>query len=517
MMNEYFALVRKRCAEYGIDPNQIPSFDKVSTEELIEIQEKYSETLSVIKIFISQFLSKTKGIPLLVTVTDDKGTFIEYMGDETLQDTIVKLAGLQKGIQFTERKAGVSSVLAAIELKKPIQILGTEHYHHFLHSAACYSAPLYVNDRLIGTISVMTFLDFAHPMILTTLETVVDSIKRELDLREENRYLDEMNKMMLEHSSIGYIVTEESGKILNVNSKAKAILSGTKIEQHYIQEITPLNEIYNRFKQGDMIQNYEIIIENSKNLVCLVDCFPFQEGTLIQLHDITEYKKTEAYIQNTEKLTIVGQLAAGVAHEIKNPLTTLKGFIQLMQQNLYSETYTPVMLKEIERINEITNEFLVLSRPTVLSKELNDIKKLFVEIEVLLSSIGILKNIDFVKNFKDVPSIYCDGNQLKQVFINIFKNSVEALDHNGQVHLTVDLHNSHHIMIRFEDHGKGFPDHILTKLGQPFVTTKENGNGLGIMVCKRIIETIHMGQLNMYNKANNTGAVVEIILPISTD
>ncbi|MEB1808924.1 MAG: hypothetical protein LPK26_16820 [Bacillaceae bacterium] len=514
MLKDYLTEVKARCLEYDLNPNELPSFDQISTEELTAVQQKYTDTLAVINEFINKFLKKTKGIPLLVTVTDDKGTFIEYMGDESLSATIVEQAGLQKGIQFTEKKAGVSSVLAAIELNRPVQVLGADHYHHFLHSAACYSVPLYVNERLIGTVSIMTFLDFAHPMILTTLESVVDSIQRELDLREENQYLDQMNQMMLEQSNIGYIVIDEKGKVVKVNPKANSFLSRMQKECRYIQEIEPLNDLYNQFKEGKTIQDYEVVIQNHKNIICLADYFIFQEGCLIQLHDITEYKKTEAYIQNSEKLSLVGQLAAGVAHEIKNPLTTLKGFIQLMQQNLYNEAYTPVMLKEIERINEIANEFLVLSRPTVLSKEQYDIRKLFVEMDVLLSSLAITKNIEFRQNFKETPRIYCDGNQLKQVIINLFKNSVEALDQNGQIDLTLQPYDSQNILIRIEDNGPGFPEQIIHKLGQPFVTTKESGNGLGFMVCKRIIETIHMGQLNIYNKENG-GAVVDMILPVS--
>ncbi len=183
-----------------------------------------------------------------------------------------------------------------------------------------------------------------------------------------------------------------------------------------------------------------------------------------------------------------------------------------MQENRYDQSFTPVMLNEIERINQITNEFLVLSRPTVLSKDWYDFKKLFVEIEVIFSSLAISKNIEIIQTYTDIPRIYCDGNQLKQVFINIVKNSAEAVGHNGKIHLKFQSYDEEHILIRIEDNGKGFPNHILNKVGQPFVTTKENGNGLGIMVCKRIIETIHFGQLNMYNNESN-GAVVDIILP----
>ncbi|GAE25580.1 sensor histidine kinase [Halalkalibacter wakoensis JCM 9140] len=462
-----------------MDPSKIPSFSKVTAEELAKMEMEYNEMIVVIHFFIKKFLEKSKGIPLLVSVTDQNGVFIESIGDKSMKDTMVHHAGLQKGIQFTEEKAGVSSVLAAIELNRPIQLLGSDHYHHFLHSAACYSVPLSVNNKLKGTISVMTFLNYAHPMILTSLETVVDSIQRELDLREQNRYLDQINQMMLEKSTIGYIVIEKNGHIITANPKAKSLMPALEKKGQFIHDIKEFHDIQEFIEQGNSLNDYEMVLRNPQTSICLVDCFPFLEGSLIQLYDISEYKKTESYIQDAEKLSILGQLAAGVAHEIKNPLTTLKGFIQLIQENQYDESFTPVLLKEIERINHITNEFLNLSRPTVNAKDWYVMSKLFTELEVILSSLALPKNIDFVLNLEDVPAMYCDGNQLKQVFINLFKNSVEAVEQNGVISISVQLASAQSIRIRFEDNGEGFPNEILTKAGQPFVTTKQGGNGLG--------------------------------------
>ncbi|MDT8862567.1 ATP-binding protein [Alkalihalobacillus sp. MEB130] len=513
MLEAYIAEVKERCARCGVDPMVIPILQKVTAEELEEIRMEYKETLEVVSFFMNKFLSKSEGIPLMVTVTDTKGTFIEYIGDKSLEKTVVQATGLQKGIRFTEDKAGVSSVLAAIELEEPVQLLGTDHYHQFLHSAACYSAPLHVNGTLKGTISMMTFMDYAHPMILTSLETVVDSIQRELDLRERNRYLDHMNQMVLEQSTIGYIVIDKSGKIVTTNPKARALLPGLGQEVHFLQDIESFEEIRDQIEHGQSINDYEIVICDSQTSICLVDCFPFLEGSLLQLYDITEYKQTEAYIQDAEKLTILGQLAAGVAHEIKNPLTSIKGFIQMIQEKRYHESFTPILLQEIERINQITNEFLTLSRPTVLSKDWYAIHTLFAEIDVLLSSLALPKNVEFVKNFDDVPLIYCDGNQLKQVFINLFKNCVEAVGHNGIITVSVQVSSQETIVIRFEDDGQGFPDHILTKVGQPFVTTKKGGNGLGLMVSKRIVESTHEGNLCIYNNRGSGSAVVELVFP----
>jgi signal transduction histidine kinase len=512
MLDNYIAKVRKRCLEQNLDPNVIPTFTRISQEELLEIKEEYKDTLKIIKSFMIKFLGKIKGIPLMVAVTDNKGNFIEYLGDESLKDTVVNQIGMREGVQFATEEVGTSSIVAAIDLKQSVQLIGTDHYHYFLHQTACYTAPLFIRGNLIGTISIMTFLDHASPMIRASLETLVDSIERELALLEQNRYLDEMNEMILNQSSTGYIVLDESGRIEKVNPRACSIL---KARITHIKEIDTLYQLHQQFAEGKVIRGKKLVLQGTnENITCLVDYFDFNDGGLIQLHDISEYNKTESYIQNAEKLSILGQLAAGVAHEIKNPLTTLKGFIQLIQENRFSESYTTVMLNEIKRIDQITNEFLVLSRPTVQAKQLYDIQQLFGELEVLLSSFAIPKNIQIDRSIAEIPAIYCDANQLKQVFINIVKNSVEVLSYNGKILISVQPYTSSEILIRFEDDGSGFPQHILHKVGQPFITTKENGNGLGIMICKRIVEAIHSGSLKVYNSTNG-GAVVDIILPHS--
>ncbi|WP_404347666.1 hypothetical protein LG311_18405 [Sutcliffiella horikoshii] len=514
MLEEYITKMRERCHTNKLDPHVIPTFNSLSDDELSQIQSEYRDTLDIIRLFMNTFLEKSKGIPILVAVTDEKGNIIEYLGDPSLEDTVVNQVGLKKGVQFSEAQAGVNSVLAALDLGIPVQMIGEEHFYYFLHQTACYSVPLYHKNQVVGTISMMTFVQVANPLIMASLETVVDSIQRELNLLEKNRYLDEMNHMVLEQSNTGYIVVEENREIVRINPKARDILGLPQdYESFAIDELMLLSRVHDLYVRGEVIQDYKIIFQNKhETRTCLVDFFPFQRGTLIQLHDITEYTKTESYIQNAEKLAIVGQMAAGVAHEIKNPLTTLKGFIQLSKEGGPSNAFPEIMLKEIERIDQITNEFLVLSRPTVQRKDWHDVRDLIREIEVLLSSFAIIKNVEILYDFQDVKPIYSDGNQMKQVFINLVKNSVESVEQNGKLTISVRPHGDNHLLVSFNDDGNGFPDQILHRMGQPFLTTKKDGNGLGLMICKRVVEEIHNGKLCIQNN-NNGGAVVDIILP----
>jgi two-component system, sporulation sensor kinase A len=233
------------------------------------------------------------------------------------------------------------------------------------------------------------------------------------------------------------------------------------------------------------------------------------------MRDITERKRTEEMIRKSEKLSVVGQLAAGVAHEIRNPLTSLKGFLQLLNsKNLGYENYFEIMQAEIERINFIVNEFMIVSNPQVVrALEEKRLECILQNIVLLLSAQANLINVQIItEHDSDIPLIKCDENQLKQVFINILKNALEAMNNGGIVRIQVKNIQPNQILIRFIDQGIGIPEDQLPKLGEPFHSTKETGTGLGLMVTNKIIEG-HKGRLSITSQVNQ-GTTVEIILPI---
>lgn len=233
------------------------------------------------------------------------------------------------------------------------------------------------------------------------------------------------------------------------------------------------------------------------------------------MRDITERKRTEEMIRKSEKLSVVGQLAAGVAHEIRNPLTSLKGFLQLLNsKNLGYENYFEIMQAEIERINFIVNEFMIVSNPQVVrSLEEKNLESILRNIVMLLDAQANLINVQIITEYdRNIPIMKCDENQLKQVFINILKNALEAMDNGGIIRIQVKNIQRDQILIRFIDQGVGIPEEELPKLGEPFHSTKEKGTGLGLMVTNKIIEG-HKGSMSIKSKVNQ-GTTVDIILPI---
>lgn len=229
------------------------------------------------------------------------------------------------------------------------------------------------------------------------------------------------------------------------------------------------------------------------------------------IRDVTEEKQAQELLLRTEKLSVVSELAAGIAHEIRNPLTSVKGFLQLVKsQSVENHIYYDIMLSEIDRIDLILGELLMLAKPQGAHFQRKNICSMIREVVTLLEAQANMCNVQIVtRSVLDEIYIQCEEYQLKQVCINFIKNAIEAMPDGGQ--LTIDLErDGENVFIRFMDQGIGIPKHVLDKLGQPFYTTKEKGTGLGYMVSKKIIEN-HDGMVQVCSEENK-GTTIEIRL-----
>ncbi|SFD78362.1 two-component system, sporulation sensor kinase A [Lentibacillus persicus] len=227
--------------------------------------------------------------------------------------------------------------------------------------------------------------------------------------------------------------------------------------------------------------------------------------------DITDKRDAEELMARSEQLSVAGQLAAGIAHEIRNPLTSIKGFLQLLQAGVNrEEEYYKIMVDEIEKIEKITSELLFISKPMTDYKKIENVSEMINDVVTLLAPQAKLKNIILLWEQHNGQSVICDRSQLKQVFINLLKNAIEAMDRPGSITINNYLKNNE-IYIDIIDEGTGIPDEIMTKLGEPFFTTKQNGTGLGLMITRHILER-HGGKLEaLRNKT--LGSTFRVILP----
>lgn len=231
-------------------------------------------------------------------------------------------------------------------------------------------------------------------------------------------------------------------------------------------------------------------------------------------NDITERKKTEEVLHQQDKLAAVGQLAAGVAHEIRNPLTTMKGYTELLQldeTNEERQEYLSIILDEIDRVNNIVEDFMVLAKPKAAELEERDIIPIiknvisFLEFEARKRDVKIRFEYE-----RDIIQIECDENRLKQVFLNFIKNGIEAMPDGGDITVRAAIINNQ-VQIAIQDTGVGIPQEKLKNIGEPFFTTKKNGNGLGLMVSFKIIES-HNGKVFIESELNK-GTTFNIVLP----
>ncbi|MGC4377898.1 PAS domain S-box protein [Fictibacillus sp. Mic-4] len=233
--------------------------------------------------------------------------------------------------------------------------------------------------------------------------------------------------------------------------------------------------------------------------------------------DMTKKKQAEEMMRKSEKLSVLGELAAGVAHEIRNPLTSLKGFAQLLKEakDEMKMEYIDIMLSELDRINDIVGELMLVAKPQAVQYEYRNFNELLYSVVRLLDTQAIMKNIQIKCDIdSNLPPVYCVGNQMKQLFINLLKNSIEAMDNGGLIQLTAFYQNGN-VRAILEDEGGGIPKDRLTTLGEPFYTTKEKGTGLGLMVCFSIVKE-HRGSIQFFSEEGR-GTRVEIQLPISVD
>lgn len=334
-------------------------------------------------------------------------------------------------------------------------------------------------------------------------------------------------KSLFVHNSDAILTLNLDGKLIEVNQATEKLIGYTMKELQSIgwdSIIVPEDRDRHRvhYKDVNYDKTHEINVSithknGSKRGISIKTVPIIHENEMIGIYeivkDITESKLAEEMISRSDKLSAIGQLAAGVAHEIRNPLTTLKGFVQFLKPSI-DKNYVEIMLTELDRINLIVSEFLFLAKPQGIKFQLTDLNKILESIISLLKTQAIIKNIQihFEYDF-EILLIKCEQNQLKQVFINLLKNAIESMESGGEITVRAKKMNEEWVSIMIIDQGIGIPEEQIPKLGEPFYTSKVEGTGLGLMVCFRIIEN-HGGSMIISSKPNK-GTSVEVCLPIN--
>ncbi|WP_307471063.1 ATP-binding protein [Cytobacillus purgationiresistens] len=199
-------------------------------------------------------------------------------------------------------------------------------------------------------------------------------------------------------------------------------------------------------------------------------------------------------LQTADKMNAISQLAASVAHEIRNPMTTVKGFMQLMQtdQNLNQkqQQYISVSLKELERTNQIISDFLTLAKPSYSLTEMIHLEEVINDVVIFMQSFAHISNVSLIASVN--PNLYIKGNpnELKQLLINLIKNGIESMENGGNIEVMA-VSEGEYAIVSLKDEGAGISKKQLKQIGQPYYSTKSRGTGLGLMIAFDIIKRMN--------------------------
>ncbi len=277
-------------------------------------------------------------------------------------------------------------------------------------------------------------------------------------------------------------------KVLIARDQCKLItlmLKQLKNPEEYIARekelyIYPTKESYDVFelKDGRFIERYSKPQRFDNDIA----------GRVLSFRDITNQKQSEKKMANLERLNLVGEMAAGIGHEVRNPMTTIRGFLQMLinkQECIKYWDYYKLMIEELDRANGIITEFLSLAKDKIICRHLKNINDIINSLIPLIEADAIISNKYIKLELSPIPELYLDEAEIRQLILNIVRNGLEAMLPGGYLTIKTYLEKDE-IVLAISDQGTGIVPEVLDKISAPFFTTKDQGTGLGLSICYTI-------------------------------
>lgn len=419
-------------------------------------------------------------------------------------------------------------------------------FETFLASAGVdrlYCVPLLAKARPIGVLVVCGGAEEEFSNEQINLLAVVSS-QAALAIDNAKLYTETENRLreiscikrftdtVLANVSTGIIVVDRECKVRLVNEAARRLCSDLGFvgdgdrccqPEMLVEHEALIGPILHTLATGESSSNYPCVIQGpGREMALEVQVTPLPgengiEGTIVLLRDMTERLRLEEKVRQTERLAAVGELAAGAAHEIRNPLTSIRGFIQLLEPQLKSaqtdSTCVQIILEEISRIDEIIKDLLLMAKPATPRIETCRMEQVVEDSIVLVQNEATARGVSIERDFPpDLVAIRADPRQLRQVFLNLFTNALDAMPAGGVITVCIRVEDGF-IRADVKDTGIGIPAEDLKRLFDPFYTTKETGVGLGLSVCHGIIRS-HGGRIEVQSSPGQ-GAVFSVYLPVT--
>lgn len=350
--------------------------------------------------------------------------------------------------------------------------------------------------------------------------------------------------LVFENIDRGVIALDRDGRVTLFNPAAEACLDRAArhvLERHYTElfagQEALLYLVRAALEDGRSISDDEsIILQRPKAgpLPVSVYAAPIfsrhgdQDGAVLIVRDLSRVRELEDTLRRADRLAMLATLAAGLAHEIRNPLGGIKGAAQLLAMDLQADSplreYTRVMIRETERINGIIEELMDLGKPRPAVMGDVDLARLIDDIVLLQKEAARGRNIDFSLSLDpSIPPVQGDEHLLTRLFLNLVKNAREAVDRDGRVDIECRISAEYHlttpgnrpsplVVIRVRDTGCGISAEEIERIFTPYYTTKVTGSGLGLAICQKIVED-HRGLLKIASTPGE-GTEVSVWLPL---
>ncbi|MGB9643008.1 MAG: ATP-binding protein [Candidatus Ratteibacteria bacterium] len=454
--------------------------------------------------------------------------------------------GLKKSSMYRVEFDNSSPILKLLETEpfthfkdELIRFSGREIIRSVLAQMDFYGAevivPMHFHNRIIGTIlfdgreDEKSFSD-TERRILNALSLYmgifIETTALATTLRENRSY----QQSLLENLPSGVIAVDDEHNVIVFNHEAERItgLKRENVLRRKYDEVVPtdLKKLLNSLLQNkNGIRNMETEFSKNGSLIPLMasgSCFYSSGGSLLGAQlifsDISQLKILQDQVKRNERLASLGILAAGIAHEIRNPLVALKTFSQLLPEKFsdkeFRENYTRVVIPEIERIDGLVEQLLVFARPRPVKKEKTDLVSIIESTITLIKAQAKFDGISFIQQYeKKEIEIIADSEKLKQALWNILLNSAEAMEENKGTIKVQLLNDNENVVLTIQDNGCGIPEENLNKIFDPLFTTKPNGTGLGLPIVNEIIAQ-HNGRIFVESK-KGIGTKVIIELPLN--
>jgi len=380
-----------------------------------------------------------------------------------------------------------------------------------------------INSRIYRRIVVISIILFIIGFILITLLL----IRQNLEIsKKQYQIVETYSQNILQNVSDGIIVFNMVGNISLFNKSAERLCEVTadKIIGRN------LKELFNPETCGDLVKSNFTMLEKDctfnnqvKNLLISKSKYLNENDewiNILVIRDLTDRKRLETQIHRRERLSALGELASGVAHEIRNPLNAIGTIIQQLDRDFKPKQLdreyhqlTQLVYHEVRRINQTVEEFLRFARPAPLNPEEFQIEQLIDDIKKQYQSLLQEKAISFNIDMKWRGIVKWDREKMKQVLVNLIQNSLDVLGHNDSINLTITKTESSSVKIYFSDNGPGISSENLKKIFNLYFTTKTQGTGIGLSIVQRIVDQ-HEGVISVESQPGK-GADFYIKLPVA--